>query len=126
MQKVDANIILRYLMDDHEELSPKAKAIIDDFTVEVPVEVLCEVVFVLSGYYAIERLTISKKLQEFFIKTQCVLLHRAVILKGLEYFGKTSFDFVDCILAGYAEIEGDKIHTFDSKLQKLLNAILSL
>jgi hypothetical protein len=28
---------------------------------------------------------------------------------------------VDCILAGYCDIEGAEVYTFDKKLQKLLN-----
>jgi predicted nucleic-acid-binding protein len=125
MQKVDANVVLRYLLDDNIDMSPKAKAIIDNFAVEVPVEVLCEVVFILHGYYDIDRQNIRKELTEFFNKTQCVLAHREAILKGLEYYGKTSLDFVDCILAGYTEIENDEITTFDNKLRKLIAKIKS-
>jgi predicted nucleic-acid-binding protein len=61
MQKVDANIVLRYVLDDHADLSPRAKEIIDNNTVEVPVEILCEVVYVLNGYYEVDRLAISVK-----------------------------------------------------------------
>jgi len=41
-------------------------------------------------------------------------------LRGLEYFGQTSLDFVDCVLAGYAEVEKDEIFTFDNKLKKMI------
>ena len=51
MLYIDANVILRYVLDDHAELSPKAKRLIDENIVETPVEVLCEVVFVLSRTY---------------------------------------------------------------------------
>jgi len=37
MQKIDANILLRYVLNNHTELSPKAKAIIDQHTVEIPI-----------------------------------------------------------------------------------------
>ncbi|GHV94886.1 hypothetical protein AGMMS50293_12060 [Spirochaetia bacterium] len=40
MQIVDANIVLRYILEDHEELSPKAKEIIDIHIVEVPKDCL--------------------------------------------------------------------------------------
>ncbi|GHT59457.1 hypothetical protein FACS1894109_15410 [Spirochaetia bacterium] len=123
MRKIDANIILRYVMNDHEELSPKAKDIIDNNIVEVPIEVLCEVVFVLQGYYEVKRNEIHAKLTEFFEKTNSILPHRDAILKALEYFGKTSLDFVDCILAGYYELEQTSIDTFDGKLQKLIDKI---
>ena len=42
MQKIDANVILRYMLNDHTELSPKAKDIIEHNNVEVSVEVLCQ------------------------------------------------------------------------------------
>jgi predicted nucleic-acid-binding protein len=120
MQKIDANIVLRYVLNDHEVLSPKAKDIIDNHIVEVPVEVLCEVVYVLNGYYEVDRSSISTALEDFFANTSCGVSHREAVLKGLEYFGQTKLDFVDCILAGYAEIEHDEIYTFDDKLQKLM------
>ena len=48
MKKIDANVFLRYVLDDHAEMSPKAREIIDRHIVEIPVEVLCEVVYVLK------------------------------------------------------------------------------
>ncbi|MCL2026676.1 MAG: PIN domain-containing protein [Leptospirales bacterium] len=123
MQKIDANIVLRYLMNDHPERSPKAKEIIDKNIVEVPIEVLCEVVFVLKGHYGIDRSNISAKLKYFFEQTQCILPHQDAVLRGLEYYGQKSLDFVDCILAGYADVEKDEIFTFDEKLQKLIQII---
>jgi predicted nucleic-acid-binding protein len=107
-------------MDDHTELSPKAKEIIEHHIVEVPVEVLCEVIYVLTGYYKIDRQSVSMELKHFFEQTQCILSHREAVLLGLEYFGKSTLDFVDCILAGYSEIEKDEIYTFDDKLQKMI------
>jgi len=120
MKKIDANIVLRYLMNDHEENSSKAKEIIDEDIVEIPVEVLCEVVYVLNGYYKINRQNICTELNRFFELTNCILQHKEAVLKGLDYFAKQNLDFVDCILAGYADIEGDEIFTFDDKLTKLI------
>ncbi|GHV88011.1 hypothetical protein AGMMS50267_03710 [Spirochaetia bacterium] len=123
MRKIDANIVLRYVLNDHEELSPKAKEIVDNNIVEVPIEVLCEAVFVLHGHYEVNRPEIHAKLTEFFENTNSILPRRDAVLKGLEYFGKTSLDFVDCILAGYYELEQTQIDTFDRKLQKFINKI---
>jgi predicted nucleic-acid-binding protein len=123
MQKIDANIVLRYILNDHAELSPKAKEIIEQNTVEVPIEVLCEVVYVLTGYYKIDRIIVSTKLEYFIEQTQCSVPHRNVVLQSLKYFGETVLDFVDCILASYAKVEKDEIHTFDKKLQKLIAEI---
>jgi len=120
MRKIDANVLLRYILDDHAEMSPTAKEIIDHHIVDVPIEVLCEVVFVLTGHYEIDRKNVSTGLKRFFEQTQCVLSNRGAVLQGLEYFGTNSLDFVDCVLAGYAAINKDEIYTFDKKLKKLL------
>jgi predicted nucleic acid-binding protein len=37
MQKIDANIILRYILNDHPDLSSRAREIIDQHIVEVPI-----------------------------------------------------------------------------------------
>jgi predicted nucleic-acid-binding protein len=108
------------MMNDHAELSSKAKEIIEQNTVEVPVEVLCEVVYVLNGYYKIDRQNVSTKLKHFFELTQCTLTNREAILQGLGYFGKYNLDFVDCVLAGYAGVDREEIFTFDEKLKYLI------
>ena len=123
MQKIDANVCLRYLLDDHAELSPKAKEIIEQNTVEVPIEILCEVVYVLTEHYQIERQNTAVTLKGFFEKTRCILQHKEAVFKALDYFGNNNLDFADCLLAGYSEIENDEIFTFDKKLQKLLDKI---
>jgi len=120
MRIVDANVILRYLLDDHMELSAKARSIIDENVVTVPIEVLCEVVYVLSGVYKVERQTISSELCGFLENTSCIAPNRNVVIKALRLFAKNNLDFVDCVLAGYSLVEGVTIDTFDKKLQRLL------
>ena len=121
MPIVDANILLRYILGDHEELSLKARQIIDENAVEVPVEVLCEVVFVLSSVYKVGREKIGSELLDFFENTECELYRREAVLKGLEIFSKNNLDFVDCILAGYKNIYGAEVFTFDKKLIKFMS-----
>ena len=123
MPYIDANVILRYLLNDHPERSQKAKQIIGENIVETPIEALCEVVYVLTRTYGITRKEVADTLLNFYENTKCVLPHREAVIKGIKYFGEKSLDFVDCLLAGYYEAENITIHTFDSKLEKLLTAI---
>ena len=120
MQIVDTNIILRYMLEDHEEHSPAARKIIDENDVEVPIEVLCEVVFVLHKVYSIERKKISAELLDFFANTGCNMHHKDAVLYGIKIFANNKLDFVDCILAGYKQIYDYKIYTFDKKLNKIM------
>ena len=123
MLYIDANIVLRYILNDHPELSKKAKEIINDNIVETPIEALCEAVFVLKRVYGINQKDISDTLLDFYKNTNCNIPHRKAVLKGIEYFGEKNLDFVDCILAGYYETENITIGTFDDKLIKLLKSI---
>ncbi|WP_017295285.1 hypothetical protein [Geminocystis herdmanii] len=55
MAIADANIILRYLLNDHEELSTKAEKILENNRIILLLPVACEVVFVLQKVYEVER-----------------------------------------------------------------------
>jgi len=120
---IDANIILRYVLNDHSELSTKAKKLIGENIVETPIETLCEVVFVLTRVYGISRKDIADTLLDFYQNTNCILPHRKAVMKGLAYFGEKNLDFVDCLFAGYYEMENITVHTFDAKLENFLGAI---
>ena len=54
MKIVDANIILRYLLNDTEDLSAKAADLLENNEVMVPNEVIAEIVYVLEKVYKIK------------------------------------------------------------------------
>ena len=55
MQKlIDANVILRYLLRDNDEMSQRAKTIIEAGAFTLP-EIIAEVVYVLKGVYSVPR-----------------------------------------------------------------------
>jgi predicted nucleic-acid-binding protein len=123
MHYLDANIVLRYILNDHADRSPKAKKLIGENIVEIPIEALCEVVYVLKRTYGISRKEISDTLLDFFNNTNCNLPRREAVIRGIGYFGEKRLDFVDCLLAGYYDVENIPIHSFDDKLNKLLALI---
>ena len=59
---IDANVVLRYLLDDHLELSAKAAKIIEEKDVLLPMEAACEVVYVLQKVYKVDREQIQQYL----------------------------------------------------------------
>jgi predicted nucleic-acid-binding protein len=120
MQIVDANIVLRYLLEDSEELAAKAAQIIDNNEITLPIEVLSEVVYVLAKVYGMDRKSISAILLDFFNSIDVQTAHREAVIAGLKYYGAKKLDFVDCILAGYAKCEHAEIHSFDENLRKLI------
>ena len=89
----------------------------------IPVEVLAEVVYVLAKTYKIERTVIQKMLHDFLQNENVGTLKQPVVETALRYFGETKLDFVDCLLVGYAFIDGHRIFTFDTELTKHLSRL---
>lgn len=124
MNVVDANIILRYLLNDHEELSPQAKDIIENSSVSIPNEVIAEVVYVLEKVYKIPRRTTKGKLRQLIDSQHITVTNALVIQKALSiYASKRKLDIVDAMLCALAEIENHTILTFDKKMQKYLASL---
>lgn len=116
---IDANIILRYLLNDNPEMSEKAKEIINDGAFTIP-EVMAEVIYVLKGVYKVERQEISDVLQEFLKEIK--IENYEVMREALQIFKDTSLDFVDCILIARNRILKNEVVSFDKKLNKVLAA----
>jgi predicted nucleic-acid-binding protein len=120
MALVDANIVLRYLLDDHTELSPKAVEIIEEKDVLLPMEAACEVVYVLQKVYTVDREQIQQYLSEL-VNRQLVAVEKSdVFLTALECYSATSFDFVDTLLWAYHVVEQQEVLTFDEKLRRCI------
>ena len=117
MPIIDANVILRYLLNDHAEMSPAARDIIATGA-QTTVEVLAEVVYVLSGLYQTDRRSISEGLQVFI--NEISILEKPAVCYALKLYGLSNLDFVDCVLAGYHHVNGDAVATFDRKLLKAI------
>lgn len=95
MSVVDANIILRYVLDDHAELSPKAAEILEQQTATMPMEVACEVVYVLQKVYAVDRKDIQQQLGNLLNENLIEMEKPAIFLKALECYSTRTFDFAD-------------------------------
>lgn len=116
---LDANAVLRYLLNDNAEMAATAKSAIEYGAYLLP-EVLAEVVYVLCGVYAVPRADVASRLASFIDEVDCE--NRDVLRNALTMFGTRKIDFVDCILAAYHAVCGDSILTFDKELKKILNA----
>ncbi|MBF0256358.1 MAG: PIN domain-containing protein [Gammaproteobacteria bacterium] len=120
MSLVDANVVLRYLLDDHAELSPQAAKILEHEQVSLPIEVACEVVYVLQKVYAVEREVIAQQLTALITDAVVQMEKPRVFLRALECYSQSRLDFVDCLLWGRHVEDGQQVFTFDKKLEKLM------
>ena len=100
MVVLDANVILRYLLNDNEAMAKEAESIIKTEVTMVPIEVIAEVVYVLKGVYSVDRVKIRDALMEFL--SEVTVAEKEVIQIGLEAYVENNLDFVDCILYAYS------------------------
>lgn len=119
---LDTNIILRYLLNDNEELSGKAREIIRKQRCIAYLEIISEVVFVLQSkeVYNIPRKEIAEQLVN--LSYEITIDKNNVLKSALEaYSDKPKLDFVDCLLYGYSK-HGYTVATLDKKLNKKLKS----
>lgn len=122
MEKLlDANAVLRYLLEDIQEQSDcVAETIVAG--AEVTVEVLAECVYVLSGVYHVSRSDIAESLGILLDEVTC--RRKRVAAAALGLYSGSSFDFVDCVLAAEVAENRREALTFDKKLQSLLSRVV--
>ena len=118
MVMLDANMILRYLLNDNQEMADKAEQYLNAGNVSVTIEVIAEVVYVLKGVYSMERDIIAHAVEGFLELVSCNEMN--VLNLALDTYAERSLDFVDCVLYGYHAVHGSEIATFDKKLLKMI------
>ncbi len=121
MEKLlDANAVLRYLLEDIQEQSDCVAETIEAGA-EVTVEVLAECVYVLSGVYHVSRSDIAESLGILLDEVTC--RRKRVAAAALGLYSGSSFDFVDCVLAAEVSENGREALTFDKKLQSIFSRV---
>ena len=119
---LDANAVLRFLLQDNEEQFLQIKTIIQRKNCYVTLEVLAEVCYVLEGVYQVTREDIASNFRK--LNNDVIIFNADILLRGLEIFDKSpKLDFVDCLLYGYNWEKGINIVTFDKKLQRRLGDV---
>jgi predicted nucleic-acid-binding protein len=125
MSVVDANVILRYILDDHAELSPKAAEILEQQqTVTLTLEVACEVVYVLQKVYAVDRKEIQLQLSNLLHEELVAMEKSSVFLAALDYYSTSKLDFVDTLLWAYHAIEQQEVTLLTASSPNLFNKLI--
>lgn len=120
---IDTNVILRYLLGDHQRFSPRAKKFMQDVATgtrkaEIPSVVIVECIYVMEKYYKIAKSEIVDALNRILNFKGIVNPDRSEILSALIKFDETNIDIVDCILAAQST-PNRVIVSFDKDFSKL-------
>ena len=121
MAFVDTNILLRWLLNDHKELGPKAEKLISSSkpaSLLVTDIVVAEVVYVLRSTGR-DRTQTSEALLLIGRTTAFKYENDELILYIIDLLTETALDFADCYLLARSRREKVGLETFDGPLHKL-------
>lgn len=121
---VDANVIIRFLLNDSPKLSKEAKSIFSKaqdgvFNIYIDEVVLAEVIWTLSSFYKIKKEEIAYQLEKLLTQDWIKNPRKSLILKSLSLFKSHNLHYIDCwqlVISGSLNIP---LETFDAKLKKL-------
>ena len=123
---VDTNLIVRYLVQDHEKHARAAGKLFDacdrgDIVIVVLPVVLAECVFVLESFYRHPRASIASVLGRLISSPGVEITEMTVHLDALNRYKGTRVHFVDCLIAASAVDRKLPVSTFDQDFRKFVD-----
>ena len=120
---VDTNLIVRYLVQDHDKHARAAGKLFDacdrgDVVVVVLPVVLAECVFVLQSFYGHPRTDIASALGRLISSPGVEISEVSVHLDALNRYKGTKAHYVDCLIAATAVARNVPVTTFDQDFRK--------
>jgi predicted nucleic acid-binding protein len=122
---VDTNVILRHLLNDHDQHSPRASTLFrrvrrSEEAVFCPDTAIFEAVHILQGRAGAPRDRTAAALKGLVILPLFQLGNKDAILAALEFWQEQpALDFADCYhLALTKSLGMDAIYTFDRKMDR--------
>ena len=115
---LDTNVLVRYIAQDDPKQSPKATHLIESLTADTPGYVsiisVVELVWVLTGCYALTKNEIGEVLETMLRTKEIVVAHTDTVWKALRLFKEGKADFADYLIERSANEAGcNYTSTFD-------------
>ncbi len=120
---VDTNIILRFLLRDHPDMSPRTLQLMQslesgDVTLRVDEVTVAEVVWVLGAQLKVVRERVVSELLDFLSRDGIVV--EETVLAALMLYNALRIDFVDALLATRLQKEGiPRVFSFDKHFDRI-------
>ena len=120
---VDTNLIVRYLVQDHEKHAKAAGRLLEacdrgEVSIVLLPAVLAECVFVLESFYRHPRAIIAFALTQLISSPGVEISDVHTHLDALTRYKKTKVHFVDCLLAATAVVQETPVASFDRDFRK--------
>lgn len=120
---VDTNLIVRYLVQDHEKQAKAAAKLFEacdrgELVIVLLPAVLAECVFVLESFYRHARPNITSALSTLISSPGVEIDEAPIHLDALERYRRTKVHFIDCLIAATASIQHLSVASFDQDFRK--------
>ena len=120
---LDANILLRFLTNDHRDHSAAAKKLFGDagfgkISLRVPFISITETIFTLQRLYQADREDIGRELLKLLTAPGVTLTCPNWVLEAVENYQTQNVSFGDACLAAEAKAEQIAVASFDRGLDK--------
>ncbi len=122
---LDTNVFLRFITNDHLQLSQQAKtffksAELGRLKIYLDELVLGEVVWTLQSFYEYSRSEIYHSLNRLLASRFMVNPRKKILIKALNRYSISNLSFSDCWVFEVAKSNKIKLQTFDKDLQKAI------
>ena len=112
--------MIRCIIGDDEQKIQELQEIRSTQKIIYTLEVVAEVVYVLTKVYNVSRKDTSDAIQRFLKARNIVCSNNEIAVRSLQLFGENHLDFVDNVLLAYHQLRGIAIYSYD---RKLINAM---
>lgn len=121
---LDTNVILRFLLADHETLSPRAqtlfrRAAAGELDLLIPSLIAAECVYTLRSFYKLPKREITAALTRLLGLPGVAALEGLVLTQALDVYAASNVNLADAYLAALGQGLGYSIGSFDRDLKKL-------
>jgi predicted nucleic acid-binding protein len=125
MRSIDTNILLRHLLQDHDDHSPRASALLLDVRkgqqkIFCPATVIFEAIHILHDRAGLPRYDITWALKNLIELPNFVMSDERIVVEALDFWTEQSpLDYADCYHVALTKALGmTQIYTFDRKMDR--------
>ena len=120
---LDTNIIIRFLVGDHQEHLAKSIDIFKNIEsaklqVEILDGVLMEAFFVLTKFYKIAKTDVINDLKTILTLNGVINTNKTILYETLNIIENKNIDFVDALICAKSKLQGFGKLSFDADVDK--------
>lgn len=121
---LDTNVILRYLLNDHEDLSTKACEIFDNIKTGqlrayITRYIFAELIFVLIKFYQVPKDIVVEHMSDLLKIKNIVIDEKETVINSMDLYLANNISIVDAMLIADSRNLNYQLISFDNKLNNV-------